>query len=335
MQDKKYKIYGVIGSTLFHFLIILLLILLGLKTLPKEEEGILVNLGNVKTGLGQVEPSKNNSAVRPKPLPKVERKAPKPKPKQVKPKPVIPDNKKGEKVETQNFDNQAPEVKSAEDIRKEKEEKERIRKQKERERLLEQERLRQKQKEEAEAKARAEEEARIKAEQEAKRRAEELARKKAAEEERKRREEQARIAREARNKVGAAFGKGNGKSSSEGDRGGSGNQGYVTGSSNSKNRAGSGQGRSGSGFSLKGRSLIGTLPQPVYSIQEEGVVVVAITVNKYGKVVAAEYQFQGSTTQEPELKKAAIEAAKKTIFNKDPNAAAFQKGTITYYFELN
>jgi TonB family protein len=311
-MQKKYNIQGVIGSVIFHILILLLLIFFGLSTLPEEEEGILVNLGNVTTGLGEIEPPKSTSqptSTEPSstpPPPPVEKTSP----------------KSEEAIKTQDYD-EAPEIKSTEEIKKEQEEKlKRQQEEEARKKQLEEERKR---REEAERIARAEAEAKRKAEEERKRR---------EAEERRKREEQQRIADEARNKVGSAFGKSNSTSTSEGDAGGSGNQGYVTGDPNSKSRTGSGLGKSGSGFDLTGRSLIGTLPNPNYSIQEDGIVVVQITVDKYGKVVSAEYQLKGSTTQNSTLKRAAIEAAKKARFNSDPNATAFQKGTITYHFEL-
>ncbi|SMO77034.1 TolA protein [Saccharicrinis carchari] len=309
-----YSRRGVIGSVLFHVLILLLLIFFGLKTIPQEEEGVLVNLGNVQTGLGETEPPK--AAAKPTPSePKVS-----PPPPLVKEEPAP---KAEETVKTQDFD-EAPEVKSAEQKKKEKEEK--LKKQREDEARKKREEEERRIKEKADRKA--------KAEAQAKRQAE-LERQQKIEAERKKQEEQQRIADEARSKVGSAFGKSNSNSTSEGEAGGQGNQGYVTGDANSKNRTGSGLGNSGSGFSLTGRSLVGSLPQPGYSIQEEGIIVVQVTVDKYGKVVAAEYQLKGSTTQNSTLKKAAIEAAKKARFNSDPNATAFQKGTITYHFELN
>ncbi len=313
-MQKKYNKHGVIGSVIFHLLVLVLLIFFGLKTIPQQEEGILVNLGNVQTGLGEIEPPKASTqptTSEPKTTP------PPPTPKEK----SVP--KTEETVKTQDYD-EAPEIKSAE--QKKKEEEERLKKiQEEKERKIQEEKDR-KEREEAERIAKAEAEAKRKAEAE----------KKAREEaERKKREEQQRIADEARNNVGSAFGKSNSNSTSEGDAGGSGNQGYVTGDPNSKNRTGSGLGNSGSGFDLTGRSLVGSLPQPSYSIQEEGIVVVQVTVNKYGQVVSAEYQLKGSTTQNSTLKKAAIDAAKKAKFNSDPNAAAFQKGTITYHFVLN
>ena len=141
---------------------------------------------------------------------------------------------------------------------------------------------------------------------------------------------------EVQSNVKNAFsGKGTGSSSSEGDTKGDGNQGYVTGDPNSKNRVGSGLGNSGNGFSLTGRSLNGSLPKPTYSIQEEGVVVIEIIVDKDGNVTSAVPILRGSTTQNKYLQDKAVEAAKKAKFNIDKNAAAYQKGTITYKFELN
>ena len=311
---EQYNTRGVIGSVIFHVLVLLLLIFFGLKTLPQEEEGVLVNLGNVQTGLGEIEPPKATAEPTPS-EPKVT-----PPPPAVK---VDPAPKAVETVKTQDFD-EAPEIKSAQQKKKEKEDK--LKKQREDEARQQKVAEERKIKEEADRVAKAEAEVRKQAE---------LERQQKIDAERKKREEQQRISDEARNKVGSAFGKSNSNSSSEGDAGGSGNQGYVTGDPNSKNRTGSGLGKSGSGFSLTGRSLNGSLPQPSYSIQEEGIVVVEVTVDKYGKVIAAEYQLKGSTTQNSTLIKAATDAAKKARFNSDPNASAFQKGTITYHFELN
>jgi len=312
-MQKKYNKHGLIGSILFHSILLVLLLYFGLTTLPQQEEGILVNLGNVETGLGKIEPPA--SAAQETSPPEETQTPPKTQ--------EAPTPKTDESVKTQDYDD-APEIKSAEQKKKEAEDK--LKKQREEaERKIQEEKDR-KAKEEAIKKAKAEADAKRKIEEERKRK---------EEEERKKREEQQRIADEARNKVGSAFGKTNNNSTSEGDAGGSGNQGYVTGDPNSKNRSGSGLGNSGNGFDLTGRSLNGSLPQPQYNIQEEGVVVVQITVDKYGKVVSAEYQLKGSTTQNSVLKERAIEAAKRAQFNADPNAPAFQKGTITYTYVLN
>ncbi|WP_075602000.1 TonB family protein [Saccharicrinis aurantiacus] len=311
-MEKKYNKQGVIGSVIFHAIILLILIFFGLKALPNEEEGILVNLGNVQTGQGKVEPPKASTTPS---TPPVQKTTPPPKPVEES------SSKSEENVKTQDFE-EAPVVKTKAQLQKEKEEKKK----------REEEKAKQKRKEEEDRKKRLEEEriANEKAIAEAKA-AEEKRLKEEAE--RKKREEEQRIKDEARNNVGSAFGKSNSTSASEGDAGGSGNQGYVTGDPNSKNRSGSGLGNSGTGFDLTGRSLKSDLPRPAYNIQETGVVVIAITVNKYGDVIGAEYQLRGSEgSQSQALKAEAIKAAFKAKFSQDPKSP-IQKGTITYHFD--
>ena len=87
-------------------------------------------------------------------------------------------------------------------------------------------------------------------------------------------------------------------------------------------------------YSLGGRSAL-ALPLPYYPGNEEGVVVVQVTVDKYGKVTKAIAGARGSTTLLPELLAAAQKAALQAKFNTDANAPAFQQGTITYRFVLD
>jgi len=87
-------------------------------------------------------------------------------------------------------------------------------------------------------------------------------------------------------------------------------------------------------FDLSGRSVgSGGLKRPAYTVQEEGRVVVTITVDPSGNVVATSINKRTNTVN-PELRKAAEEAARATKFNAvaGPNN---QTGTITYYFTLN
>ncbi len=153
---------------------------------------------------------------------------------------------------------------------------------------------------------------------EAKKRAEEK-----AEQERK------AAAEAARNRVAGAFGKG-AQMGDKGDTEGKGNQGSPTGNSTSGALSGS----AGYGtFDLGGRSIGGGgLPKPNYNVQEEGRVVVSITVNPAGNVIATSIN-KLTNTVNPALRKAAEEAAKKAKFNAvaGPNN---QMGTITYYFNL-
>lgn len=87
------------------------------------------------------------------------------------------------------------------------------------------------------------------------------------------------------------------------------------------------------GYGLEGRHLIGNLPRPDYPVNESGVVVVEITVDKDGCVTQASYRSQGSTTANTELINAAIRAAKKARFNSSDKDG--QIGTITYNFRLH
>jgi len=123
-------------------------------------------------------------------------------------------------------------------------------------------------------------------------------------------------------------------SSSEGETSGKGNQGSTTGSVDSKNHSGgNSMGTNGTSFSLAGRNPE-SLPKPAYNYQIEGKVVVEITVDKYGKVTSAVPGVKGSTTLDANLLSAAKSAALKALFDKKPDAPAYQKGTITYFFKL-
>ena len=86
-------------------------------------------------------------------------------------------------------------------------------------------------------------------------------------------------------------------------------------------------------FNLGGRSLgEGGLPRPVYNVQDEGRVVVTITVNPAGHVIATSINRQTNTVN-PALRKAAEDAARKARFNA-VSGLNNQTGTITYYFNL-
>lgn len=133
----------------------------------------------------------------------------------------------------------------------------------------------------------------------------------------------------ARKRVAGAFGKG----AQMGDKGsteGTGVQGSPTGNSS----AGATEGTGGYGtFNLGGRSIgEGGLPRPAYNVQDEGKVVVTITVNPAGQVIATSINRQTNTVN-PALRKAAEEAAKKARFNA-VSGLNNQTGTITYYFNL-
>lgn len=288
--------YGAIGTILVHVVIFILLMLFGLRSVIPEEEGLLVNFGDSETGMGIEEPMESQSEA-------VDASVPPP-PVKVTPAATQPDN---EELNTQDFE-EAAAVKAE---KKKKAEKERVEKEQKRQEALEAKRIQD----------------------------EQIKQQKAAEDaEKKRQAELARQAAEVQSRVKGGFGgKGTGASSSEGEAGGTGNQGYVTGDPNSKNRTGGGTGNGtrGTGYSLSGRSLVGSLPKPSYNSNEEGFVVVEIVVDKNGTVISANPILKGTTTQDSELRRAAVDAAFKAKFNADSKAINNQKGTITYHFTLN
>jgi TonB family protein len=85
---------------------------------------------------------------------------------------------------------------------------------------------------------------------------------------------------------------------------------------------------------LSGRTA-STLEKPKYPGDDEGVVVVKITVDKFGSVTAAEPGTRGTTIMNKKFWEEAKQAAMKAKFNSDNNAAAYQQGTITYKFVLD
>ncbi len=123
-------------------------------------------------------------------------------------------------------------------------------------------------------------------------------------------------------------------STGEGVTGGAGNQGDPNGSVDSKVRGtGSGLGDKGVSYDLKGRGFQ-KLPPPRYDYQQEGIVVVEVSVDRSGKVIQANPGVKGSTILDDYLLKVAKEAALQATFDAKPDAPAFQKGTITYNFKL-
>ena len=135
----------------------------------------------------------------------------------------------------------------------------------------------------------------------------------------------------ARKKVAGAFGKGSQMTGNKGtSAGGTGTEGSKEGNSSTGAKTGTG----GYGtFDLGGRSLgTGSLPKPAYNVQEEGRVVVNITVNPAGQVVATSINPQTNTVNSV-LRKAAEDAARKARFN-TVDGVTNQTGTITYYFNL-
>lgn len=120
-------------------------------------------------------------------------------------------------------------------------------------------------------------------------------------------------------------------SSNQGVAGGIGDQGNPNGKLNSKNYVGP-PGTGGiDGFDLKGRKYmyLQTFKNPT---DEEGKVVVSITVDKVGNVTKAVAGAKGTTCSNQILWKSCQKAALQSKFDANPDAAPEQKGTITYIF---
>lgn len=135
----------------------------------------------------------------------------------------------------------------------------------------------------------------------------------------------------AAKRVSGAFGKG---AKMEEAKGTSSNGKGVEGSKEGYDSTGSRTGAGGYGsFDLRGRSIgEGGLPRPEYNVQEEGRVVVSITVNPAGHVISTSINRQTNTVN-PVLRKAAEDAARKARFNA-VDGVNNQTGTITYNFNL-
>lgn len=306
-NNNKYRSHGIIGTIVVHVILIVALAVAVMQSTPIEEEGLLVNYGDSNDGSGSVEPEQSQPAAQTQPTPPPP--IAEPTPAQPTPSEKAPQSNNEKVVDTQDFE-EAAALKEA--------------KRKQAEAKAQAEAV-------AKAKAKAEAEAVAKAKAEADAKAKAIAAAEAAA--KAKAEQQSKQAAAAQSNIAKGFaGKGTGSNSSEGNTNGSGNQGSLTGSVNSKNR-GSGSG-SGNSFSLSGRTLVGSLPKPSYNVQEEGIVVVEITVDKYGKVTSANVQMNGTTIQNTNLWNVAKQAAMKARFNENASAAAIQKGTITYRFQL-
>ena len=157
-----------------------------------------------------------------------------------------------------------------------------------------------------------------------------IAAEKAAAREAARKAEEKAAAEAAAKRIAGAFGKGTQMGSKGNADSGNGIQGSPTG--NAAEGQTTGVGGYGT-FDLNGRSLgPGGLPRPVYNVQEEGRVVVTITVNPAGQVIQTSINKRTNTVNAA-LRKAAEDAARKARFNA-VGGVNNQTGTITYYFKL-
>ena len=292
---KKNKITGLVGTLLLHALLLILLFLVAIRT-PKaqEEGGVPVMMGDVPMAQGNADPyTLTDVDIWEEPELPTEVAEPVPTPEV---------ETKAELITQENEPTVA--VPKKEETPKPTPKKEKVKKEpvKAKEQVA-----KPKEKTEAEKKAEAE---RLAAE---KKKAEEKA-----------------AAEAAAKRVAGAFGKGTQIGSKGTGDTGSGIQGSPTG--NAAEGKSTGVGGYGT-FDLNGRSLgTGGLPRPVYNVQDEGRVVVTITVNPAGQVIATSIDKRTNTVNVA-LRKAAEDAARKARFNA-VDGVNNQTGTITYYFKL-
>ncbi|WP_281231778.1 energy transducer TonB [Flavobacterium gelatinilyticum] len=138
-------------------------------------------------------------------------------------------------------------------------------------------------------------------------------------------------------------GKANGSLNSNGYYGSGGSGGGTGGGNGTGNGIGTGSGYGagsgggsggGSGYSLNGRKAL-SKPAPKYTCNEEGTVVVEVTVDQNGKTVSANPGIKGTTNKASCLLEQAKIAALNTKWSADDNAAPKQVGKIIYNFNLN
>jgi len=138
-------------------------------------------------------------------------------------------------------------------------------------------------------------------------------------------------------------GKSNGDTNSKGYNGGGGSgtgsgggngsgEGLGTGSGYG-NGSGSGSGNGNGNYQLGNRKALNT-PRPKYTCNEEGVVVVQISVDKSGTVTNANPGVRGTTNSAKCLLEQAKIAAMNTKWQADESAADTQLGKIIYNFKL-
>lgn len=144
-------------------------------------------------------------------------------------------------------------------------------------------------------------------------------------------------------KVAGNKGKSNGDLNSKGYYGSGGSGGGTGGGNGTGNGIGTGSGYGagsgggsggGSGYSLNGRKAL-SKPAPKYTCNEEGTVVVEVTVDQNGKTISATAGIKGTTNKANCLLEQAKIAALNTKWSADDNAAPKQIGKIIYNFNLN
>lgn len=189
-----------------------------------------------------------------------------------------------------------------------------------------------------------EESIKIKKQEEAKRKVEEAERQKKLETERiekqriaaieKKRAEEAAKRKKLDEMMGGLNNSDGNATGGEGDDNQAGDKGNPNGDPNASGYYGNGGGGSGGNYRLGNRKAV-SKPKPTYDCNEQGRVVVSISVNKSGRVISAQPGIKGTTNSAPCLLTRAKEAALKTRFNSDSKAPTKQVGSIIYNFTLS
>ena len=148
---------------------------------------------------------------------------------------------------------------------------------------------------------------------------------------RKEKEEREAAERARKQKEAEAIAKANAMGSLFGNTSGTntGGNGNTQGDGQKGNPVGHGT-SGGNSWSLAGRGIKGTLPQPSNDFRQEGKVVVQIRVNAAGQVIAA--SVTGGDVSDKQTQQLALDAARKAKFTEGDHD---QIGTITYIFKLN
>ncbi len=286
---------GLIGTIIFHMLLIIALLFLALRTpLPLPgEEGVEVNFGYDQTGKGTIQ--KDNPPPKAKPV--VPKKA-KPTPPKPKPKPV--EQKQKEDNLTQDIE-KAP---ALEKKTKPKPKKPKVEKK-------------------VKTPPKKEEKPKTKDTVVSNTETAPLLQEKPKEKPKPVINQRALFKGSSKNKTGQ----------SQGNTTGGGDQGKPHGYKDSNRYDGQGGQGNGVAFSLGGRGAK-YLEKPTAKFTETGTVVVSIWVNPSGKVIRAQVNPKGTTVLDNSLRKIAVEAALNSTFAQDPTAPGQQRGTITYEFVL-
>jgi hypothetical protein len=151
-------------------------------------------------------------------------------------------------------------------------------------------------------------------------------------EEKKKAEKERKAKREGVKKILEGYSNNDGNADGgEGDDNKAGDKGKTTGDPNATDYYVIGGGGGGGNYRLGNRRAL-SKPKPTYDCNEEGRVFVRISVDKNGKVIAAQAGVKGTTNSASCLLSGAKEAALRTKFNPDSKAPAKQTGIIIYNF---